>query len=45
VQDGIGGIDFGFIDSTKYTGTLAYTPIVLVPNVGNTYLVGFSRMP
>jgi hypothetical protein len=39
VQDGIGGMDFGFIDSSKYTGTLAYTPVEVVPNAGNTFLV------
>ena len=27
VQNGLGTIDFGFINSTKYSGTLMYTPV------------------
>ncbi|TVY80436.1 hypothetical protein LSUE1_G006009 [Lachnellula suecica] len=27
VQNGIGTMDFGFIDSSKYTGSIAYTPV------------------
>lgn len=32
VRDGIGTMDFGFIDATKYTGSIAYTPVQTVPN-------------
>jgi hypothetical protein len=36
VKDGVGMFDLGFIDSTKYTGSIAHTPVVLFPNPPNT---------
>lgn len=32
VQGGVGTMDFGFIDSSKYIGSITYTPVVELPN-------------
>ncbi|KAH6713644.1 aspartic peptidase domain-containing protein [Leptodontidium sp. MPI-SDFR-AT-0119] len=34
VRNGIGIIDFGFIDQKKYIGSIAYTPITIIPGGG-----------
>lgn len=36
VQNGVGTIDFGFIDSTKYSGSIVYTPVVALNNAPNS---------
>lgn len=34
MRNGIGIIDFGFIDQKKYIGSIAYTPITIIPGGG-----------
>lgn len=31
VQNGVGTIDFGFINATKYSGNIAFVPIEVIP--------------
>lgn len=42
VQNGVGTIDFGLIDSSKYTGRIAYTPVVAVPTAPDTGYWAFT---
>ncbi|KAH8597914.1 aspartic peptidase domain-containing protein [Bisporella sp. PMI_857] len=36
VRDGVGTMDFGYIDTNKYTGSIAYAPVRTVPNAPAT---------
>ena len=47
VREGVGTMDFGFIDSKKYIGNIAYTPVIPVPKAPATgywsfYWTGFA---
>lgn len=37
VQNGVGSMDFGFINATKYTGSISYTPITIIPGSGGGF--------
>lgn len=42
MQNGKGTMDFGYIDESKYTGNIAYTPVVEIPNAPATGFWSFT---
>lgn len=37
VQNGVGTIDFGFVNASRYTGAITYTPVTIIPGSGGGF--------